>query len=109
MCCLTNTILLSTLSAQIDPKVQLKNISSIKVYNYGFDNKYSDMMGMAPDAQRDTGVLAQELREVLPDAVKETGDLVYPDGEVVDNLQVVNKVRSFLWGKGVDIFLNVIC
>lgn len=83
-----------TVILQLDPKEQLKNISSIKVYNYGFDNQYADMVGMTPSEMHDTGVIAQEVREVLPDAVKETGDLKLPNG-CIENLQVVNKVCWF--------------
>ena len=47
------------------------------------------------DEMRDTGVIAQELREVLPDAVRETGDLELSSG-VIEGLLGVNKVRSGL-------------
>lgn len=38
------------------------------------------------------GVLAQEVRDVLPDAVKETEDLELVDGDRVSKFLVVNKV-----------------
>ena len=81
----------------MNSKDQLKNISSIKVYNYGFNNQYADMLGMPPGEMKDTGVIAQEVKEVLPDAVRETGDVVLPDGKRIDNLQVVNKVNKNKW------------
>ena len=42
--------------------------------------------------RKDTGVIAQELREVLPDAVRETGDVHLSSGVIKDVLGV-NKVR----------------
>ena len=48
---------------------------------------------MSEDDRIDTGVLAQELLEILPDAVRETGDIVLPNGQRVENFLVVNKVR----------------
>ena len=47
---------------------------------------------MSAEEMKDTGVIAQEVKEVLPDAVRETGDVILPDGNKIDTLQVVNKV-----------------
>lgn len=44
----------------------------------------------------DTGVIAQEIREVLPDAVQEAGSVLLPNGEVIDNFLVVNKDRIYM-------------
>lgn len=41
----------------------------------------------------DTGVIAQEVQKILPEAVKETGDIELENGERVDNFLVVNKVN----------------
>ena len=40
-----------------------------------------------------TGVLAQEVHEVLPDAVKTSGDVTLSNGLVIEQLQVVDKVK----------------
>lgn len=44
----------------------------------------------------DTGVIAQEIREVLPDAVQEAGSIILPNGEVIDNFLLVNKDRLYM-------------
>lgn len=44
----------------------------------------------------DTGVIAQEIREVLPDAVQEAGSVVLSTGEVIDNFLLVNKDRLYM-------------
>lgn len=40
------------------------------------------------------GVIAQEVQQILPEAVKEGGDVVCANGETIPNLLVVNKVRN---------------
>ena len=77
---------------QVDSKEQLKKVSEMKIYNYKFSDDYADHVGMPESHRKDTGVIAQEIREVLPDAVRETGDLKLSSGSEVKNLLVVNKV-----------------
>lgn len=38
-------------------------------------------------------MIAQEVQQILPEAVKEGGDVVCANGETIPNLLVVNKVR----------------
>lgn len=40
-----------------------------------------------------TGIIAQEVKELLPSAVKEVGDVVCSDGEKIPNFLMVDKVR----------------
>lgn len=39
------------------------------------------------------------MKEILPEAVKDTGDLVFSNGKTLENFLVVNKVRSSLKGQ----------
>lgn len=41
------------------------------------------------------GVIAQEVKEILPEAVKDTGDLVFSNGKTLENFLVVNKVGAW--------------
>ena len=68
----------------------------MKIYNYKFNEDFADHVGMPEDKRKDTGVIAQEIREVLPDAVQETGDVKLNNGKEVKNLLVVNKVKIFV-------------
>lgn len=77
---------------QLDSGEQLKNIAQIKVYKYKYNDDFAESAGLSEDELDDTGVIAQELSEVLPDAVKGTGDYILPDGNRIENFQVVNKV-----------------
>lgn len=40
------------------------------------------------------GVIAQEVQQILPEAVKEGGDVVCANGDTIPNLLVVNKVNN---------------
>lgn len=42
------------------------------------------------------GIIAQEVKELLPTAVKEVGDVTYSDGEKIENFLMVDKVLVFL-------------
>lgn len=46
------------------------------------------------DQGTDTGVIAQEVAQVLPEAVKPAGNLVLENGISIENFLVVNKVRK---------------
>ena len=53
------------------------------------------------------GVIAQEVKEILPEAVKDTGDVVFANGKTIENFLVVNKVcggrtEGSPRGRGVD-------
>jgi len=76
----------------VDTREQLQNITQLRVVSYRYDDQFAEMAGLAADQRTDTGVLAQELHSILPDAVLETGDVILPSGETIPNLLVVNKV-----------------
>lgn len=48
---------------------------------------------MTPVCPAFPGVIAQEVKELLPSAVKEVGDVTCVDGETIDNFLMVDKVR----------------
>ena len=83
----------------VDPEKQLENVQKIQVVEYQYKPEY---LANFPEEERarlrkkHTGVIAQELRSVLPDAVESAGDLVLQSGHQVDNMLIVNKDRLFL-------------
>lgn len=50
-------------------------------------------MSRKPD-HVDIGVIAQEVAQVLPEAVSAAGSIILPNGKSIDNFLVVNKVRN---------------
>lgn len=43
------------------------------------------------------GVIAQEVKEILPEAVKDSGDVIFANGKTIENFLVVNKVCGVGW------------
>ncbi|XP_055316993.1 uncharacterized protein LOC129576268 isoform X2 [Sitodiplosis mosellana] len=108
---------------ELDTSQQLQNVKRIRVVRYRYDPEFAVHHGLisntpaiksstkfnrtnerenssAPENDVieviDTGVIAQEIREVLPDAVQETGNILLPSGEVINNFLVVNKDRIYM-------------
>ena len=50
--------------------------------------------------KRQTGVIAQDLRRILPDAVETAGNVTLPGKGQVDDMLIVNKDRLFLENVG---------
>ncbi|XP_033123849.1 myelin regulatory factor-like isoform X2 [Anneissia japonica] len=85
---------------EVDPKHLKKNIEKMKIYQYKYKDKFAEAMGLPEGERCDTGVMAQEVQSVMPDAVKETGNVTLADGHVVDNFLVVNKDHIFMENVG---------
>ncbi|XP_050718527.1 myelin regulatory factor-like protein isoform X2 [Eriocheir sinensis] len=86
--------------AEVDTKEQLKNVQSLRVVKYAYREEFAEQAGMNSDAIYDTGVIAQEVKEVIPDAVKTTGDVTLSNGEKIENFLLVNKERIFMENVG---------
>lgn len=76
----------------MDSKEQLRNVSQMRIYKYQYSEDFAVHAGLEEEDRGDTGVIAQEVLEVLPDAVRETGDIMLPNGSRIENFLVVNKV-----------------
>jgi len=75
----------------VDTKVQLQNLTNLKIYDYDL-KQWKDVNGTTTTSTlRDRGVLAQELNEIIPQAVEKIGDVELQDGKIVQNLLVVNE------------------
>lgn len=108
---------------ELDTSQQLQNVKRIRVVRYRYDPEFAIHHGLINNTPAihsstkftktnerensnappndvieviDTGVIAQEIREVLPDAVQETGNILLPSGEVINNFLVVNKDRIYM-------------
>ncbi|XP_051779705.1 myelin regulatory factor isoform X3 [Erpetoichthys calabaricus] len=83
---------------EVNTTEQLKRISQMRLVKYHYKPEFAATVGI--DTTAETGVIAQEVKEILPDAVKETGDVVFANGETIENLLVVNKERIFMENVG---------
>lgn len=76
----------------MDTKEQLKNLQALNLYNYKYTQEFADAMNLDDADAVETGVIAQELEVIIPEAVKSTTDVQLPNGEVIESLKVVDKV-----------------
>ena len=67
-------------------------MQALRVVKYALKPEYARFTGLSSD-EANTGVIAQEVQKVIPDAVKPAGDLIFPDGKRIPNFLVVNKVK----------------
>ncbi|EDW02286.1 GH19977 [Drosophila grimshawi] len=86
--------------AELDTSVQLRNMQKIRIVRYRYEPEYAVHSGLRRESDTreivDTGVIAQEVREVIPDAVQEAGSVVLPNGNVIENFLLVNKDRILM-------------
>ncbi|KAH8234348.1 hypothetical protein KR038_008082, partial [Drosophila bunnanda] len=85
---------------ELDTSVQLRNLQKIRIVRYRYEPEFAVHSGLRRESDTreivDTGVIAQEVREVIPDAVQEAGSVVLPNGEVIENFLLVNKDRILM-------------
>lgn len=77
----------------MDSKQQLKNVQQLRVVRYKYNPEFARLIGISDADAEDTGVIAQEVQKIIPEAVKESGDIKLPDGNKISNFLVVNKVN----------------
>ncbi|KAM7414684.1 hypothetical protein PAMA_019481 [Pampus argenteus] len=82
----------------VDTTDNLKRISQMRLVHYQYKPEFAATVGIENTAE--TGVIAQEVQQILPEAVKEGGDVVCANGETISNLLVVNKDRIFMENVG---------
>jgi len=68
--------------SQVDGSQQLKNIKDLQIYDY-------DLKGWR--SVRERGVIAQDVEKLMPYAVEKLENVVLPNGQVIQNLLVVNE------------------
>ncbi|XP_043289934.1 myelin regulatory factor-like protein isoform X2 [Venturia canescens] len=85
---------------EVDTREQLRNVQQLRVVRYRYAPEFALHSGIGMKAQEDTGVIAQEVQEILPEAVLPAGDIVLPNGQRIENFLVVNKERIFMENVG---------
>nr|XP_006815766.1 PREDICTED: myelin regulatory factor-like [Saccoglossus kowalevskii] len=84
----------------VDTKEQLRKVAKLRLVSYDYIPEYIAHSGMSEQNSKTTGVLAQDLRDVMPDAVKESGDVILPNGHRIDKFLIVNKDRIYMENVG---------
>jgi len=75
---------------EVDCKQQLNNLARLRVVKYKYKPEFDQ------DGSIHTGLIAQELVSVLPDAVSDSGDVKLPTGKTISNFLVIDKERVFM-------------
>jgi myelin regulatory factor len=79
---------------ELNTEDQLENINQIRVVQYKYDPTFAGHSEL--DSHRyQTGIIAQELQKILPDAVHNGGNVKLSDGTNIDNFLQVNKVGFY--------------
>lgn len=84
---------------EVDTREQLRNVQQLRVVRYRYAPEFAQHSGLDVK-QEDTGVIAQEVQQILPEAVLPAGDIVLPNGQRIENFLVVNKERIFMENVG---------
>lgn len=84
---------------EMDSSKQLQNMKQIRIVRYTYEPDYAIHSGLTVEdskAKVGTGVIAQEVQNIIPEAVENSGYLILPNGQVIDNFLVVNKDRIYM-------------
>ncbi|XP_044739500.1 myelin regulatory factor homolog 2 isoform X2 [Chrysoperla carnea] len=86
---------------ECDTSEQLEIVKNLRLVRYEYQPEFALYSGMSrkPD-HVDIGVIAQEVAQVLPEAVSAAGSIILPNGKSIDNFLVVNKERIFMESVG---------
>ncbi|XP_042371093.1 myelin regulatory factor-like protein, partial [Plectropomus leopardus] len=74
---------------EVDAEQQLKRITQMRIVEFDYKPEFASVMGI--DHTHQTGIIAQEVKELLPSAVTEVGDISCSDGKMIHNFLMVDK------------------
>ncbi|CRK89600.1 CLUMA_CG003248, isoform A [Clunio marinus] len=80
---------------ELNCKDQLENINQIRIVKYQYDQSFAGNNELDSKTYH-TGIIAQELKNILPDAVHNGGNVRLANGTNIDNFLQVNKDRIFM-------------
>uniref|UniRef100_A0A3B5AU93 Myelin regulatory factor like n=1 Tax=Stegastes partitus TaxID=144197 RepID=A0A3B5AU93_9TELE len=82
---------------EVDSEQQLKRITQMRIVEFDYKPEFASSMGIDHTHQT---IIAQEVKELLPSAVKEVGDVSCSDGETIENFLMVDKEQIFMENVG---------
>ncbi|XP_063074202.1 myelin regulatory factor-like protein [Engraulis encrasicolus] len=83
---------------EVDSTEQLRRIAQMRIVEFDYKPEFAEKMGI--EHVHETGVIAQEVKVVLPNAVKQVGDVTCTDGEKIPNFLMVDKEQIFMENVG---------
>uniref|UniRef100_A0A8C5WL32 Myelin regulatory factor like n=2 Tax=Leptobrachium leishanense TaxID=445787 RepID=A0A8C5WL32_9ANUR len=83
---------------EVDTMNQLRRIAQMRLVEYDYKPEFANVMGI--DSLRETGIIAQEVQSIFPQAVKETGNVTCENGTTIENFLMVDKDQIFMENVG---------
>ncbi|XP_042323937.1 LOW QUALITY PROTEIN: myelin regulatory factor-like protein [Sceloporus undulatus] len=83
---------------EVDTQEQLRRIAQMRLVEYDYKPEFASAVGINQIHQ--TGVIAQEVQEFLPRAVRSVGNVICENGEKVDDFLMVDKDQIFMENVG---------
>ncbi|XP_054844889.1 myelin regulatory factor-like protein [Eublepharis macularius] len=83
---------------EVDTHEQLRRIAQMRLVEYDYKPEFASVMGI--NQTHETGVIAQEVQQLLPRAIREAGDFTCENGERVDHFLMVDKDQIFMENVG---------
>ncbi|XP_058529747.1 myelin regulatory factor-like protein [Ochotona princeps] len=83
---------------EVDTNEQLRRIAQMRIVEYEYKPEFASAMGI--NAAHQTGMIAQEVQEILPRAVRDVGDVTCENGETLENFLMVDKDQIFMENVG---------
>lgn len=83
---------------EVDSTEQLRRIAQMRIVEYDYKPEFASRMGI--DQVHETGIIAQEVKELLPSAVREMGDITCVSGETIHQFLMVDKEQIFMENVG---------
>ncbi|XP_036107419.1 myelin regulatory factor-like protein [Molossus molossus] len=83
---------------EVDSNEQLRRIAQMRIVEYDYKPEFASVMGI--NTAHQTGMIAQEVQEILPRAVREVGDVTCENGETMENFLMVDKDQIFMENVG---------
>lgn len=77
---------------EVNTQEQLDNINQLNIVKFRYDSNFAEYNEINTN-YLETGIIAQDLQKVLPEAVHDGGNLKLANGVHIDNFLQVNKVR----------------
>nr|CAD7433161.1 unnamed protein product [Timema monikensis] len=86
---------------ECDTREQLRKVQQLRLVKYRYSSEFARHAGLSDSCLAvDTGVIAQQVKQIMPDAVCSAGNIILPNGQRIENFLVVNKEQIFMENVG---------
>ncbi|XP_078006471.1 myelin regulatory factor-like protein [Phascolarctos cinereus] len=80
---------------EVDTNEQLRRINRMRIVEYDYKPEFASAMGIN-NIHQAAGMIAQEVQEILPRAVREADDITCENGEKLEDFLMIDKDQIFM-------------